>query len=55
MNLYRYYLPTCLVLLLLILGCSDKSTTPTSPSSGSNDLPCLTAPNPDDIAGHELM
>jgi hypothetical protein len=40
---------------LLILGCSGKSTTPVSPASESNDLPCLTAPNPDDIAGHELM
>ncbi len=53
MTLYRYYLPTCLVLLLLIMGCSGKSTIPTSPAS-SDDLPFIAAMDINDAPGHCL-
>ncbi len=54
MTLYRYFLSTCLVLLLLILGCSGKSTVPTSPSSPADDLPFIAAMEINDSPGHCL-
>jgi hypothetical protein len=54
MTLYRYYLPTCLVLLLLILGCSGNGTTPTSPASSADDLPFIAAMEINDAPGHCL-
>lgn len=54
MTLYRYYLPTCLILLLLILGCSGKNTIPTSPAASADGLPFIAAMEINDAPGHCL-
>ena len=50
----RSYIPAILMALLLVLGCSGKSSSPVSPADNQDDLAYLALPGATEAPGHEL-
>ena len=54
MSFNKFFFTSLFILLTLVLGCSGKSTSPTSPGSNPDDMLFLALPASNDAPGHEL-